>query len=298
MTVTVKPQVAHAGAWSWKATHSGGVEGYLTVWNLVDAENDVTEKGAFDGVIKAWRASDERLPLVLDHDPAAEVGEIVDLEEDQVGVRFRATFDETRRGQDARHRALTGDVRGISYSYRADRRAGWVRGKAVQIIERIRALTEVTLSLRSTPVNPLAQLVTAKAGVGWPSMPLPAASRVVTVAMEIELRRRELGIDDGAELRRKAAELGRWGWPGDEMIAALGVEAAYDLGARVVADRWHRRHEIAAAEQREAEARLKGRREERWQRGWAEIRERAVRPCGRCWHCRRSLPCEYGRRSR
>jgi HK97 family phage prohead protease len=276
----------------WKATGSGEVEGYLSVFGVADREDDVTEPGAFAGVIKAWNLSGRRLDLVLDHDPTAVVGEVIELEEDSVGVKFRARFDSTPLAQQARHAALVGDVRGVSYAYTADRRAGRVKGRAVRIIERIRGLAEVTLSLLSRPVNPLAQLTMAKAGDGWPTMPVapgrPAAWEVVTVAEQI---RRAQEAPVRAELARKAAWVEAHGWPSAELTAAIGIPKAYEMAVTAYAAAEPAREAAAAAE---AKARAEARAAEEWDRSWAAIQERAAQPCGWCWHCRRGLGCHYG----
>jgi HK97 family phage prohead protease len=280
----------------WKASSDAGeVEGYLSVFDVADREDDVVERGAFDGVIKAWNLSGQRLPLVVDHDETAVVGEVVELEEDSVGVKFRARFDASPQSQDVRRRALLGDVRGVSYSYTARRRPGWVRGKAVQFITAIKALSEVTLSLLSRPVNPLAQLTAAKAGAGWPAMPVrpgqPAAHEVVTQDQWIAAERWRRSPERQA-LAHKARQL-EGAWPGPEIVGLVGVEAAWNMmmsaRARVESD-----PQVIAARDAAAKAEMEARREAEFQRSWATIVERNSRPCGYCPGCRHGYRCSYG----
>jgi HK97 family phage prohead protease len=279
---------------AWKATDDGQVEGYLSVFNVVDHDGDVVEPGAFRDVIKAWHLSGESLPLLADHDRDVALGEVVELEEDGIGVKFRARFGKSPQAQDARRRALLGDVRGCSYSFIGERRPGFFRGKAVRILERVKQLSEVTLAILSRPTNPMAQVVAAKAaGAGWPMMPVgpgkPAAHTVMTVEAEILER---AAAPARAELAHKARWVEMNGWPGPDLIAIVGIESAYRMGMRSWAAIQPMREAREAAE---AKARAEARAEADWQRGWAEIQERARQPCGFCAHCRHDVPevCDY-----
>jgi hypothetical protein len=288
MTITEAALPVRGDVVSWKATDSGEISGYLSVFNHVDQEDDVVMPGAFADVIDEWRRSGEPMPLLADHDRSTGgvIGRVVELVEDRIGVKFRARFASTPKAQDVRTKVLEGHVKGVSYGYVAGRRPGWHQGRAVKFIDRIEKLFEVTIS--PWPVNRLAAITSAKAGAAWPTMPLPAASEVVTVAETIRRSHEALAR---AEMQHKARWLEAHGWPGSAIVEAVGVERAYEMAMTAYEAA---RPEREAAEERKATARAQARAEVAWQRGYAEIHQRAAQPCGRCRGCRHQLgQCDY-----
>jgi HK97 family phage prohead protease len=224
------------------------------------------------------------MPLLADHERSTSgvIGRVIALAEDTIGVKFRARFGSTAKAQEIRRNVLEGHIKGVSYGYLAERRPGWHEGRAVTFIDRIRRLVEVTIS--PWPVNRLAQVTGAKAGPYTPAMPLPAASRVLTVSQQIlehhDRPRRQ-------ELARKARFTEDVGWPPRSIVDAVGVEAAYGMAMVHAAGQ-------ARVDDERTKAQRQAQRDAEAARQLDEIHERAARPCGRCHGCRHQLGrCDY-----
>ena len=105
---------------------TGYVEGYASVFGVVDSYDEVVEKGAFSKTIKE-RVPASRVKFVDFHnsfrDSDSILGVIVEAEEDEYGLWFKARLSAVQRAQDVRTKIKEGilDALSIGYSVINDR---------------------------------------------------------------------------------------------------------------------------------------------------------------------------------
>jgi HK97 family phage prohead protease len=154
----------------WKAVPGdpGTLEGYLSVFGNIDEGGDVVLPGAFKKTIALWQQSGRRIPLLVDHKLSTEgvVGSIDRAQEDQVGVKVRASFSSIAKAQDIRTLMVEGHLGGMSFTYEPLKaRPGMKDGRRVRFLEELR-LFEGTIT--PFPMNTLAMAAakTALAAAG------------------------------------------------------------------------------------------------------------------------------------
>lgn len=77
------------------------VEGYASVFNNVDSDQDRLVKGSFARTIKSWGPSGKnRIKLVSQHNINQPVAKITDLYEDEKGLKIKAVFGTHTAGED------------------------------------------------------------------------------------------------------------------------------------------------------------------------------------------------------
>ena len=85
---------------------NGMITGYASTWTREpDSYGDIVAKGAFAESIENIKAAGKVLPLLYNHDNEELknfIGTITNLEEDDHGLKFEATFDATPEAQRAR----------------------------------------------------------------------------------------------------------------------------------------------------------------------------------------------------
>ena len=100
---------------------NGVIVGYASTWiREPDTYGDVVAKGAFAEYIEQLKAEGRKIPFLLNHDAYnlnAFIGTVVELEEDDHGLKFMATFDDTPDAQRARELAMDGRLCKFSFSY-------------------------------------------------------------------------------------------------------------------------------------------------------------------------------------
>lgn len=100
---------------------NGSIKGYAATWiREPDSYGDVIAKGAFEECLEKIRKEGKMLPLLWNHDSYdiwAYIGTVFDLEEDDHGLAFEASFDDTKEAQRARELASTGRVIKFSFAY-------------------------------------------------------------------------------------------------------------------------------------------------------------------------------------
>lgn len=104
-----------------KAEDNGSIKGYAATWTREpDSYGDVIAKGAFAESIAAIKAEGKSVPLLWNHDSGnlkAFIGMVNDLEEDDIGLLFAASFDATDEAQRARELAADGRLCKFSFAY-------------------------------------------------------------------------------------------------------------------------------------------------------------------------------------
>jgi HK97 family phage prohead protease len=91
------------------------IEAYAAVFGNVDTYNDVIVKGAFEKTISGNNAS--RIRLCYQHNMSDVRGKIVDIYEDDYGLRIKAQLSRTQAGKDLAIQLLDGELNELSIGY-------------------------------------------------------------------------------------------------------------------------------------------------------------------------------------
>lgn len=116
---------------------SGEIEGLAVGYGDMDNGGDIVAPGA----IAASMAGRKSLPMLLFHDHKRPVGVWTEFRETDAGLLVKGRFDDTRDGQEAKARARSGSLGGLSMGYRTLKHR--FEGKARHLLEV--ALHEISL---------------------------------------------------------------------------------------------------------------------------------------------------------
>ena len=98
-----------------KADNAGVIEGYGSVFDVVDGGGDIVAPGAFTASLRSGR----KAKMLLQHDPADVIGVWDDLAEDEKGLRVKGRLLTTiRKGAEAYELAKAGAIDGLSIGFR------------------------------------------------------------------------------------------------------------------------------------------------------------------------------------
>ena len=101
-----------------KANENGVVEGYASTWTKTpDSYGDIVKKGAFTETLKKRKATGHPFPLCFNHDFDQIIGAVVEAEEDDYGLKIRASFLNTPAAQEKRELVKEGIVWQFSFAY-------------------------------------------------------------------------------------------------------------------------------------------------------------------------------------
>lgn len=146
---------------------SGSITGYASTWTREpDSYGDVVAKGAFAEHIAQIKGEGRVLPFLFNHnssDLKSYIGTVVDLEEDDHGLKFTAVFDDTEEGQKARLLASNGRLCKFSFAYDV-LDAAEVELEDGRKANELRKLNIHEVSLVLYPANPDTSTVSVKAG--------------------------------------------------------------------------------------------------------------------------------------
>ena len=149
-----------------KADH-GAITGYASTWTREpDRYGDVVAKGAFAEHIAEIKAEGKVLPLLFNHngnDLKAYIGTVFNLEEDDHGLKFDATFDGTEEAQRARELSMDGRLAKFSFAYDILDQ-GEVELEDGRKANELRKLRIHEVSLVLYPANPDTSVVSVKSG--------------------------------------------------------------------------------------------------------------------------------------
>ena len=149
-----------------KADH-GTISGYASTWTREpDSYGDIVVKGAFAEHIAQIKEEGRVLPFLFNHkadDLNAYIGTVIELKEDDHGLYFEGTFDDTPEGQRARGLALDGRLCKFSFAYDV-LEAGEVTLEDGRKANELRKLNIHEVSLVMYPANPDTSVVSVKAG--------------------------------------------------------------------------------------------------------------------------------------
>lgn len=138
-TLDFECEIKLTGAEDDKAV--GTIEGYASVFNIMDRGGDIVLPGAFKRTLADWKKKKQLPPMLWQHDPHTPIGVWTDLVEDEHGLKVVGELI-MEVGQAATVRALikAGAVRGLSIGYQSkeaslDRATGARLLKAVDLWE-------------------------------------------------------------------------------------------------------------------------------------------------------------------
>lgn len=101
-----------------KAGDNGIVEGYASTWTKTpDAYGDIVIKGAFTETLKKRKATGHPFPLCFNHDFDQIIGAVAEAEEDDFGLKIKASFLNTALAQEKRELVKEGIVWQFSFAY-------------------------------------------------------------------------------------------------------------------------------------------------------------------------------------
>lgn len=149
-----------------KADH-GTISGYASTWTREpDSYGDIVAKGAFSEHIAQIKEEGRVLPFLFNHkadDLRAYIGTVIELKEDDHGLYFEGTFDDTPEGQRARELALDGRLCKFSFAYDV-LESGEVTLEDGRKANELRKLNIHEISLVMYPANPDTSVVSVKSG--------------------------------------------------------------------------------------------------------------------------------------
>jgi HK97 family phage prohead protease len=134
---------------------AGTIEGYGSVFNLMDRGGDIMLPGAFKSSISEWRKKKQPVPMLWQHDSSEPIGVWTDLIEDEHGLKLKGELVlEIPKAQEARALIKSKALSGLSIGYRTkdaevDRNTGVRKLKKVELWE---------VSLVTFPMLPEAQI--------------------------------------------------------------------------------------------------------------------------------------------
>ena len=138
----------------WKADDQGTIEGYGSVFDVVDQGGDIIAPGAF----RQSLASGRKAKMLFQHDPSAVVGVWNTLEEDQKGLRVAGKMlTSVKAGAEAYELVKVGAIDGLSIGYRTVKSMDRNGKRVIMQAE----LWEV--SLVTFPMNEMARIDAVKA---------------------------------------------------------------------------------------------------------------------------------------
>jgi uncharacterized protein len=138
----------------WKADDQGVIEGYGSVFDVVDQGGDIIAPGAFRQSLNAAR----KVKMLFQHDPSAVVGVWTTMEEDEKGLRVSGKMLTTvRAGAEAYELVKAGAIDGLSIGYRTIKSMDRNGKRVIMQAE----LWEV--SLVTFPMNEMARIDAVKA---------------------------------------------------------------------------------------------------------------------------------------
>lgn len=94
----------------------GTIEGYASVFGVVDEQDEVVMPGAFKRTLKAFKDAGRRIPLTADHQMSSEgvIGSAEAAEETAKGLKVKFRFSSDERAQALRAKARDGHLNGLS----------------------------------------------------------------------------------------------------------------------------------------------------------------------------------------
>ena len=147
-----------------KSDENGIVEGYASTWTKTpDSYGDIVIKGAFKETLKKRKATGHPFPLCFNHDFDQIIGAVFEAEEDDYGLKIRASFLNTPAAQEKRELVKEGIVWQFSFAYSVlGAEAPTEEEKKQGIVQKLTKLDLYEVSLVPVPANQTAIVTEVK----------------------------------------------------------------------------------------------------------------------------------------
>ena len=150
----------------YKDEGTGTLEGYASTWVRVpDSVGDVVKAGAFKNSLATRWNGGKGIPLIWAHkmdDLSAYIGK-ADADEDETGLHFIATFDDTEEAQRVRELYKDGRLKKFSFAYDVLDQSSVTLENGTKANE-LRELDIHEISCVCVPANDTAEVIDVKAG--------------------------------------------------------------------------------------------------------------------------------------
>lgn len=143
---------------------NGEVEGYASTWTTEpDSYGDIVVKGAFTETIEKKAQTGHPFPLCFNHDLDQIIGKVDSIEEDDTGLKIRATFLSSALAQEKRELVKEGIVWQFSFAYNIlESEVPTAEEKANGIMQKLTKLDLFEVSLVPVPANQTAVVTEIK----------------------------------------------------------------------------------------------------------------------------------------
>ncbi len=147
-----------------KEGENGVVEGYASTWTKTpDSYGDIVIKGAFTDTLKKRKATGHPFPLCFNHDFDQIIGAVFEAEEDDYGLKIKASFLNTPAAQEKRELVKEGIVWQFSFAYSVlGSEAPTEEEKRQGIFQKLTKLDLYEVSLVPVPANQTAVVTDIK----------------------------------------------------------------------------------------------------------------------------------------
>lgn len=141
-------------------TVAGTIEGYASVFNLLDRGGDIVVPGAFKKSLADWRKKKQLPPMLWSHNPDEPIGVWTEISEDEKGLKVTGELIlEVQQAKEAHALLKRKALSGLSIGFRTledeyDRQTGARHLKRIELWE---------ISLCTIPMLPEAQISGVKA---------------------------------------------------------------------------------------------------------------------------------------
>ena len=185
----------------YKDEGTGSIEGYASTWiRKADSWGDVVAKGAFTKTLKERWNGGEGIPFLWSHkmdDLKAFIGTAT-ADEDDKGLHFIATFDDTEEAQKVRQLYKDGRLRKFSFAYDV-LKSGMVTLEDGSKANELQELDLFEISAVTVPANDDASVVDVKSGRRNSKADEDKLKNVVTLLDEAKKALQELLDTDDQE---------------------------------------------------------------------------------------------------
>lgn len=199
----------------YKDEGTGSIEGYASTWiRKADSWGDVVAKGAFTKTLKERWNGGKGIPFLWSHkmdDLKAFIGTAT-ADEDDKGLHFIATFDDTEEAQKVRQLYKDGRLRKFSFAYDV-LKSGMVTLEDGSKANELQELDLFEISAVTVPANDDASVVDVKSGRRNSKADEDKLKNVVTLLDEAKKALQELldtddqeGGEDGTEGNAEAKD--------------------------------------------------------------------------------------------
>lgn len=185
----------------YKDEGTGSIEGYASTWiRKADSWGDVVAKGAFTKTLKERWNGGKGIPFLWSHkmdDLKAFIGTAA-ADEDDKGLHFIATFDDTEEAQKVRQLYKDGRLRKFSFAYDV-LKSGMVTLEDGSKANELQELDLFEISAVTVPANDDASVVDVKSGRRNSKADEDKLKNVVTLLDEAKKALQELLDTDDQE---------------------------------------------------------------------------------------------------